>query len=252
MKKFATRLLTIALLTSFASSAFAQYDKKQTIEASYVMALDRNATSSEVNYWMGQPLKGDFLGQMVETHRGWLQSNPNEKRTMIRKAYKDAYGIDPSNAEVEKNMQMNYHYTDWINNHLAWIGKSDAEKTQVYTRAYNKILGRNPSNDELKYWKQGAYAYYLVAGCLQTCKQSSSSGSCLARIISPSSSSVLQVPANQPLAMSAAKINEASAAKMGNTLVASGGGNLVASGGGNLVASGGGNISALIASGGGN
>ena len=222
---------TAVLLSTSVYSQSADDIKRQSIQVSYLLALGKRATTAEVNYWMGQSISGDVVKTLYENHRNWLQGNPEVKKDMIRRSFKNSYGRTPSDSEVNKNMQENKTYAEWMNNHAAWLKKTPSDYEHAIRFAYQNVLNRQPSSSEMSYWKsQGAMAYYVVASCVEQCKQSGKSSNCANNIFSSSSRYSESVTVAPSVAASA------------NGLIGAAGGNVVAPGGGNVVAAGGGNV----------
>ncbi|RYY33614.1 MAG: hypothetical protein EOP46_15930 [Sphingobacteriaceae bacterium] len=235
MKKMLFAACTAALLSSSAFGQSADDLKRQSIQTSYLLALGKKATQAEVNYWMGQTINGDMVKTLYENHRTWLQGNPEVKKDMIRRSFKNSYGRTPSDSEVNTNMQKNWTYTDWMNNHSAWLKKTPGDYENAVRFAYQNVVSRQPSSTELTYWKgKGAMAYYVVASCVEQCKKSGNSSNCASNVFSASSRFADAIEVAPKVAASASGIIGSAA---GN-VIAPGGGNVIAPGGANVIAAG--------------
>jgi hypothetical protein len=227
-----------ALLSSSVFSQSADDVKRQSIQASYLLALGKKPTTAEVNYWMGQSISGDVVKTLYENHRNWLLANPEAKKDMIRRSFRNSYGRTPNESEVNTNMQQAWTYTDWMNNHSAWLKKTPSDFENAIKFAYQNVLNRQPSSSELSFWKgKGAMAYYVVASCVEQCRKSGSSSNCANNVFSSTSRYADAITVAPSVATSASNLIGAA----GGNVVAPGGGNVVSAGGGNVVAAGGGN-----------
>jgi hypothetical protein len=249
MRKMQKMLFAACMAALLSTSVFGQSAddlKRQSIQASYLLALGKKATQSEVNYWMGQTISGDMVKTLYENHRNWLQGNPEVKKDMIRRSFKDCYGRTPSESEVNTNMKMNWTYTDWMENHRAWLKKTPGDYAKAIEFAYQNVLSRQPSSSELSYWKgKGAMAAYVIAACLDQCKKAGNSSNCVTSSVSSTTRYANALEVAPKIATSAGGLIGAA----GGNVVSGGGANVIAPGGGNVIAAGGMNV---IAAGGGN
>jgi hypothetical protein len=231
MYRYFLAACTAALLSSSTFGQSADDVKRQSIQVSYLLALGKHASQGEINYWMGQPISGDAVKTLYELHRRYLQENPEVKKDMIRRSFRNSYGRTPNESEVATNMKSNWTYTEWMNNHSAWLKKSPSDYEAAIKFAYQNVLNRQPSSSELSYWKgKGTNAYYVVASCVEQCKNSGRSSNCASNVFGTSSrysQSVSVVP---------------SVATSANGLIGGAGANVIAPGGGNVISAGGGNV----------
>lgn len=249
MRKMQKMFFAACMAALLSTSVFGQSAddlKRQSIQTSYLLALGKSATQAEVNYWMGQPISGDMVKTLYENHRSWLQSNPEIKKDMIRRSFRDSYGRFPKESEVNTNMNMNWTYTDWMENHRAWLKKTPSDYVAAIEFAYFNVFNRKPSSTELAYWKgQGAKVAYVISACLDQCKRSGNSSNCVNNALSSSTRYANALDVAPKIAASAGNLIGAA----GGNVVAAGSANVIAPGGGNVIAAGGGNV---IAAGGGN
>jgi len=246
MKKI---FFAVGIAAFLSTSVFAQNAndlKRQSIQTSYLLALGKKATQAEENYWMGQTITGDMVKTLYENHRNWLQGNPEVKKDMIRRSFKDSYGRTPSENEVSTNMKMNWTYTDWMENHRAWLKKTPSDYLNAIEFAYSNVMGRKPSTAEVSYWKgRGAMAAYVISGCLDQCKRSGNSSNCVNNALSATTRYASAIEVDAKIATTASSLigsaggNVVSAGSM--NVIAPGGGNVIAAGGMNVIAAGGGN-----------
>jgi hypothetical protein len=234
MRKLHKFLFAAGIAALVSTSVFAQSAdelKRQSIQASYLLALGKKPTAAELNYWMSQTINGDMLKTLYENHRNWLQGNPEVKKDMIRRSFKNSYGRNPNDNEVNTNMQLNWTYTDWMNNHTAWLKKSSNDYEKAIQFAFQNVMGRYPTSSELSFWKgKGAMAYYVVASCVEQCKNSGNSSNCNSNVFGTSTRFADAINVAPKVAASA------------NNLIGQAGGNVVAPGGANVVSAGGANV----------
>jgi len=239
MKRIGKLMLAVIMIATSALSSKAQTEdqlKTERIGASYMIAMGRMANSGEITYWKSQ---GNLsVAQLVEKHRAYLSGDKASKRTMIIKAFKNAYGRVPTESEVATNMNQNMTYAEWMNNHLAWLNKSSADYVNVIKNSYKTVFGREPNTAEINYWKtQPVMSHMILAACHEDWKRrngnaAKTSGS---NTIGTSSSYVDLLKVGATVAGEASKIIGSA---VGN-VIAPGGGNVVSGGGGNVVAAGG-------------
>ena len=241
MRKLHKVLMTAGTALLLSTSVFGQNAdqiKRESIQASYMLAMGKKPTQAEENYWMSQKINGDMLKTLYENHRQWLQSNPEVKKDMIRRSFKNSYGRTPSESEVNTNMKQNWTYVDWMNNHIAWLKKTPSDFEQAIKFAYQNVLNRQPSSSELSFWKgKGTMAYYAVAACVDQCKRSGNSSNCASNVLGSGSGYAQTVNVSPSVAASASGL----IGQAGGNVVAAGGANVVAAGGANVIAVGGGN-----------
>ena len=237
----ALMLIGAAILSASFTKASAQTDQEQRIHASYMLALGRDASAGDVDYYKKQ---GNLtLSQLILRHQQYLSQDVTTHNITIDRSYQDALGRHATNDELANWRRGNDTYTTLMKNHVSWLQGNPAQYENVIKNSYQYVFGRQPSAGEIAYWKgQGVVSYLMLVAFHQNWKR--------ANPAKPQESgntvNFQNLPSISTFALSASIATEA---RNATGLVASGGGNLVASGGGNLVASGGGN---LVASGGGN
>lgn len=227
-------LLCVALLPlqNFAQSS---QEKKEKIQASYMLAFGRQPDNGELNYWLSQPDKS--VSQHLQNHRQYASSERSFKKSLIIKSYKDALGRTPSENEIKYWIDGTDLYIDLAQKHVQYLSTASAEYEAVIKRSYQFVLNRQPSSAEISYWKsQGTFSYMILVGCHEQWKKANgqaqkTSGS---NTIAPSPSLVV-IPVSNKIA------NETKAAINMNSgnVIAAGSGNVVAAGSGNVVAAGG-------------
>lgn len=234
MKKIYMSILAVIMAGVMTSTGLAQSEdqlKTERIYASYMMAIGRMPNSGEVTYWKG---RGNLtVAQLVEFHRQYLSGDQNSKRAMIIKAFKNSYGRNPVQSEINTNMAQNLTYYEWMNNHLQWLRKSSTDYVNTLKNAYRAVMRREPNNQEISYWRsQPVMSYMILAAALEQWKATNGNAAKTSggNTIGGSSSFVDQY-----------KISEKTANET-NQLIGAAGGNVIAPGGGNVVPGGGGNV----------
>ncbi len=240
------RLLVVVLFASaLAAPTFAQspeQTKRERIISSYMLTFGRQPNQGELNHWMGR--ENLTVEQLVANHSRYLQSDANEKRATIRRAFAHAYGYTPSDQQVNQSMSSSFNYTDWMNNHTSYLRSNKKAWDDMIAKVYWNVCSRWATDNDRRSWKQSeAKPYMLVAAVVDVWHKENS---WFGRWYVPSNSRHLtQVAISNPVANEVARVVAAG----GANAVAAGGANVIAAGGGNVIAAGGGNV---IAAGGGN
>jgi len=243
---------TLSLLALAVSPAQAQNASvaAERVQASYMIAFGRAASNDEVAYWTKQ--NPQSVAALVQNHRTYLSRDAGTHRATITRAYIDAMGRNPTEAEIKYWSGGNDPYATLMKNHISWLGSNPGEYDNVIKRSYQYALHRQPNAGELKYWKsQGILSYAMLVACHEDWKRRNGSNSSQTSggVSIAANSSVLQTVSLSPAIGNEARVAANIVASGAGNIVASGAGNIVASGAGNIVASGAGNI---VASGAGN
>lgn len=152
-------LLIVPLLIIFGTAA-AQTDQDQRIQASYILAFGKKASSGEVNYWKTQ---GDLtVGQMLTRHQQYLTQDAATHTAAIRRSYWDAFGRSAEPGEVQYWMRVNDTYTTLMKNHLNFLNGNRSEYEKTIRASYSNVFGRQPSADEISYWQSQAKVPFLI------------------------------------------------------------------------------------------
>jgi len=227
--------------------------RRERIQSSYMLALGRAPSESEITYWQGRA-DAKTISDFVANHKTYIGQDAGTRRAVIIKAYNDALGRNPTAAEIDYWSKYNQTYVELMKAHVQWLAGNPAEYEKVISRSYQFELGRQPAAAEIAYWKtQGVLSYLILVGCHEDWKRrNNNNGSAPktsgASTIASGSSLVIQVPISATVAQEAHVLSGLLSTNGGN-VIAAGGGNVIAAGGGNVIAAGGGNV---IAAGGGN
>lgn len=239
------RFMVVAMLaTMITTTLFAQNDqqlKKERVITSYMIAFGRQPNSGELTYWTGR--ENLSVEQLVNLHNQFLNSNTDEKRKVIARAFENSYGYAPNENQVKENMRSSYNYTQWMGNHLAYLRSNATAWNDMISKVYWNVCKRGATDNDRRSWKQSdAKPYMLVAAVVDVWNRQNTSGSLS---VSKTSAYLSQTPVSPTVANEASRLIGAA----GGNVIAPGGGNVIAVGGGNVIAPGGANV---IAVGGGN
>lgn len=245
MKKVYTGLV-VALFTAIAifplrsTAQISQQEKKERIQASYMLAFGRAPQQGELNHWMSQI--DQTIPQLLSNHRQYAAAEKSFKRALVIKSYNDALGRNPNEDEIRYWTSGNDVYVDLTNKHVQWLAANTGEYEKVIKRSYQFALNRQPDASELNYWKgQGTLSYIVLVGCHEQWKRTN--GQTAKK--TGGSSSLSSSAAVQTVNLSSKIASEAKSAagiNVGGNVISAGGGNVVSAGGLNVIAVGGGNV----------
>lgn len=163
MKRYFLTLISLLGLIT-ANAQLSAQEKKERIQASYMIVTGRQPAQGELDYWSKQP--DQTIGQLVELHKQYIPRDQNFHRNLIIKSYIDALGRKPSEDEIKYWMTGVDTYTDLVKKHIQWLTGNPAEYEKTIKRSYKWVLMRLPNNDELNWWKQqGVYSFIALCGC---------------------------------------------------------------------------------------
>jgi hypothetical protein len=214
---------------------------KERVESSYLLALGRKPTKSELQYWLNrEPDKA--LNDHVENHRQYANGDKNTKRALIKKSYVDVLGRNPREDEISYWMKGADLYYQLTNKHLKWLIDNPAEYEKVIKRSYKAVLNREADAGELNYWKgQKVMSFALLLSCHedwkakngQTARKTSGTNN-----VSNSGNFVQFATVSNKVASEANNLLGAA----GGNLIGGAGANLIGQAGGNLIGQAGGNL----------
>lgn len=164
MKKFfGVAICTLIAFITDSQPLLAQ-DKKERIQASYMIVSGRAPKQGEVDHWMKQ---ADLsISQLVDLHKQYIKQDKTFQREIITKSYIDALGRRPSEDEIKYWSTGVDTYTDLMKKHIQWLTGNPAEYEKTIKRSYKYVLSKLPNNDELTWWKaQGVYSFIALCGC---------------------------------------------------------------------------------------
>ncbi len=247
MKKQSAFLrVCIAFLVSLPLLALAQSApqlQRERIIASYIMALARMPSETEISYWK-EKKESQSINSLISMHRKALVEHPQEHEEIIVRSYIDAMGRYPSKTEIRAWSDRSYTYSELMKNHLTWLSGRPQEYDRTIRASYQFVLNREPSVDELLYWKrQGVISYLVMISCHEDSKrnQATARGVFKAGNFSTNSSYITNFAVSKEIASEARISAGLITVNAGNVLIPGAGG-VVAAGVSSLVAAGNGHI----------
>lgn len=237
------RIFTVTLVSlSLFSVSYAQtsQERKERIQASYLIAFGVLPQQSELDYWMSDPLSLKTGNDLVEKHRSNIAGNIQLKYKAINNSYLDAIGRYPSPDDVNHWKKGNETYAELMTKHVQWLAGNPSEFEKTINLSYLREFNRNAQAAEIKSWKNAGARSYL--NIVMEHRKNKAKG----LFDEKKKANLSKAPAEIKLSDNIAKeINKISAAKV----ISTGGGNVISTGGGNVISTGGGNV---ISTGGGN
>ena len=156
MKKVILFIFWCTLIITFPNKCFSQYE--QRIQASYLIAFGRTATSSELNYWLG---RGNFtISQLMDFHKPSFTYYPNLHKASITRSYLDALGRLPVENEMKYWLNRLDNYTELLNYHLQFLKANNREKEELISLSYKTVFNREPQNAEKNFWKKQGHRFF--------------------------------------------------------------------------------------------
>ncbi|HVT72391.1 MAG TPA: hypothetical protein VHD61_04590 [Lacunisphaera sp.] len=230
-------LFALALFAG-AVSAFAQSDvKEERINAAFLLALGRRPEPAELSQWRGQAT-GDVASLVAALDR---TIDPATRRDVAARAAADAFGRDPSPAELAEAASQGGDYTARMKARLELLSADRAAYAEVVRRAYQLVLGREPYDLETKYWQdKPVLSFVLLAGCVENWARRNQPGLMVTTgtpTVSANSQWLTAVTLSRAVAAEARAAgglqpegNPDLAAAVGRTVIAAGGGGVASNG----------------------
>ncbi len=155
----------LALALAGTVTAFAQSDvKEERINAAFLLALGRPPVPAELSQWKARA-PGDVASVVAALDR---TLDVATSREVAIRAAADAFGREPSSAELAKAVDARADYTGLMKAHLQTLTADRAAFAQVLRGAYQLVLGRDPYEIETKYWQdKPVLSFVMLAGCLE-------------------------------------------------------------------------------------
>jgi hypothetical protein len=163
------RLLYLCLVAILAAPNAIAYGQpaaqEERVAASFVLALGRVPSASELEGWTKQgPLS---LADLIARHRDQLRADAAGARAVAARAGYDAFGRAPAEEELA-GLAGGGIYADLMKRHIQWLAVHPADYEQVLNRAYRLLLRRDTYSIEVEYWRrQPALPFALVAACIE-------------------------------------------------------------------------------------
>jgi hypothetical protein len=135
----------------------------ERVAASHLLAFGEPAGAEQLSR-ARQPGQVTVAALQAE-HRQRLQSDAAAQQRAAARAFEDAFGRPPADAELAGAAGT---YTDLLQQHLARLAQSPDEYRRVMDRAYRLVIHRPVYDIELAYWKDRAVLpYVLLVGCIE-------------------------------------------------------------------------------------
>jgi hypothetical protein len=157
-------LCSLLVALGFASRAVAesasQTDERQL--AAHVLAFGVAPESH-------QPATGHAtIASLLEQHRTRLQADAKAGAAVRQRAWRDAFGRDPSSDEIREASSPALTYADWMRHHVTFLGSDKAANYETLRRAYLTAVRREPYPEEIDYWRpHGALPFVVLVACLE-------------------------------------------------------------------------------------
>jgi hypothetical protein len=151
----------------FSSAALANSSaQSDRIAASYVLALGRVPSGAEI---AEAEKAGELpISELVSRLRQRLRSDAALKGAVAVKAWKDAFGREPSPGDLSRSAEDSSTYTELMQAHIQSLAKDQAEYEKVLERAYRLVIRRGVYPGEIAYWKKhDTLPYALLVGCVE-------------------------------------------------------------------------------------
>ncbi len=166
MKTRFTLCLVVAAFALSTVRAFAQTaEQQERIAASFVLALGRTPSAAETKQWSNESAAS--VTELLARHQQQLQRDTAAKRAVVVKAYQDAFGRAPTDAEISGAPSDAVTYIELLKRHTQWLADHPTDFEQTMRRAYPIVISREIYPEEIEYWKKvGALPFAFLAGCL--------------------------------------------------------------------------------------
>ena len=114
--------------------------------------------------------------QLREHFSKKLSAEQNARTLAAKQAWRDAFGRDPSQAELGAGAK-EASYVDLLRAHVKALGENAADYDAVVERVYQQVIRREPYDREMTYWRErGPLPYFLVAAALENWAQRNQPG----------------------------------------------------------------------------
>lgn len=159
-------VLIAALALSSLTAAETSPVQSERIAASYMLAFGRVPSPAE----MAETEKLGEVGvaDLIARHRQRLETDAALKRATAVKAWKDAFGREPTDQEIASAVSGNSTYTELMKRHIQSLAADAAEYEKVMERAYRLVIRRGVYPEEITYWKKrDTLPYALLVGAIE-------------------------------------------------------------------------------------
>jgi hypothetical protein len=141
-------------------------EQQERIEASFVIALGRAPSASEVEVWQKQDASS--VAGLLSRHRQTLTADAALQAAVAAKAFQDANGREPVSGDLEMPSGSGASYTELMVGHIQRLAENPSDYEQVIQRAYRFVIRRDAYSEEIDYWNERAtLSYILLVGCME-------------------------------------------------------------------------------------
>lgn len=110
----------------------------------------------------------DSLGTQLDRHRAALATDPVARERTARAAWRDAFGREPSAAELSTDAALPLTYTERVQRHLERLHAAPTEYREVIQRAYRLVVHRDAYAEESEYWRpHGTLTFVVLVACVE-------------------------------------------------------------------------------------
>jgi hypothetical protein len=153
-------LLVLFLLAATTFAADPGEDVARTALA-HLLAFGRPGTA-------GATASSGTLAAQIERHRAELQTSAAAREHTARAAWFDAFGREPSAAELSAEAALPHTYPERLQRHLARLREHTDEYREVIHRAYRLVVHRDAYAEEFEYWRpHGIRSFVVLVACVE-------------------------------------------------------------------------------------
>jgi hypothetical protein len=171
-----TPLLLISMLCLAFATTFARAeDQAERIRVSFALAFGRVPSVSEI----ADASKAGALSMadLLARHRQQLEHDAASARATTVKACEDAFGRQPTDAEIADGAAGHHTYAELMKQHIGWLKDHPSEYADVIGKAYQLLIRRAAYPEEIEYWKsRDTLPYALLVGCVENWGRRNSPG----------------------------------------------------------------------------
>lgn len=157
-------LIPAALLWAHPLLRAATPDEAQREALAHLLAFGRLPTAEESG---AAPASGS-MAERLEHHRAALRTTAALRAATARRAWLDAFGCAPSEAEARAEASLPLTYAERLQRHVAQLAARPADYREVLRRAYATVVQRDAYPEEFAYWEpHGVRSFVLLVACLE-------------------------------------------------------------------------------------
>lgn len=165
----AISLLLLPAASAFPAALTPSAPEHERVLASFVLARGRAPTAAELTAWLDRGESS--VAALLEAHATELGRSAEERRAVLVRAYRDAFGAEPDAAvaaSAARDAGETVTYTAWLKRHDAAIAQDATARADVINRAYRHVVRRDAYPEEHAYWKdRDTRLFMLLVGCVE-------------------------------------------------------------------------------------